>query len=146
MLTIRRLSLPDARLLIEGARERAREIAVPMCIAVTDESGQLIAFERMDGGKVTSTIIAQDKAFTAAGAKRTTESYWEASQPGKPAFGINSAIGGRLMVVAGGIPVVVDGDVVGAIGVSSGTPAQDSDCAQSGIDHFLASLRGPEAS
>jgi uncharacterized protein GlcG (DUF336 family) len=137
VLTIKRLSLSDARVLIAGARARAEEIGVPMCIAVTDESGQLIAFERMDGGKITSTIIAQDKAYTAAGAKRTTESYGDASQPGKPAYGINSSIGGRLIVVPGGIPVSIDGEVVGAIGVSSGTPAQDSDCAQAGIDLFL---------
>ena len=140
MLTIQRLSLADARIILAGASARAEEIGVPMCIAVTDESGQLIAFERMDGGKVTSTIIAQDKAYTAAGAKRTTESYGDVSQPGKPAYGINSAIGGRLMVVGGGIPVVVGGQVVGAVGVSSGTPAQDSDCAQAGIDAFLATL------
>jgi uncharacterized protein GlcG (DUF336 family) len=138
MLSIKRLSLEDARVLIAGARKKAEEIGVPMCIAVTDESGQLIAFERMDGGKITSTIIAQDKAYTAAGAKRTTESYGDASQPGKPAYGINAAIGGRLLVVAGGIPVVVNGEVVGAIGLSSGTPAQDVECAQAGIDSFLA--------
>lgn len=137
MLIIKRLSLDDARLLIRGAAEKAGEIGVPMCIAVTDESAQLIAFERMDGGKITSSIIAQDKAYTAAGAKRTTESYGAASQPGSPAYGINSAIGGRLLIVAGGLPVVVDGEVVGAIGVSSGTPAQDTECAQAGIDHFL---------
>jgi uncharacterized protein GlcG (DUF336 family) len=139
MLTIRRLDIEDARILIAGARAKAEEIGVPMCIAITDESGQLLAFERMDGGKITSTIIAQDKAYTAAGAKRTTESYGSASQPGSPAYGINSAIGGRLMVVAGGLPVIIDGDVVGAIGLSSGTPAQDTQCAQAGIDHFLAS-------
>ena len=137
MLTIKRLSLSDARILMDGAAAKAKEIGVPMCIAVTDESGQLIAFERMDGGKITSSIIAQDKAYTAAGAKRTTESYGVASQPGSPAYGINSAIGGRLLVVAGGLPVIVDGDVVGAIGLSSGTPAQDTECAQAGIDHFL---------
>lgn len=91
----------------------------------------------MDGGKITSTVIAQDKAFTAAGAKRTTESYGEASQPGKPAYGINTAIGGRLSIVAGGIPVVVDGQVVGAVGASSGTPAQDSECAAAAIDAYL---------
>jgi uncharacterized protein GlcG (DUF336 family) len=140
MLTIKRLSLEDARILIAGTRAHAEKIGVPMCIAVTDDSGQLIAFERMDGGKITSTHIAQDKAFTAAGAKRSTESYWSASQPGQPAYGINSAIQGRLMVVAGGIPVVVDNDVVGAVGVSSGTPTQDHDCAQAGIDYFLSKL------
>ena len=66
MLTIKRLSIEDAYILIEGARARATEIGVPMCIAITDESGVLIAFERMDGGKVTSTTIAQDKSFTAS--------------------------------------------------------------------------------
>ncbi len=142
MLTIKRLSIEDARVLIEGARAKAEEIGVPMCIAITDESGQLMAFERMDGGKITSTIIAQDKAYTAAGAKRTTESYGVASQPGSPAYGINSAIGGRLMVVGGGLPVIIDGEVVGAIGLSSGTPAQDTQCAQAGIEHFISSLPG----
>jgi len=142
MLTIKRLSIEDARVLIEGARAKAEEIGVPMCIAITDESGQLMAFERMDGGKITSTIIAQDKAYTAAGAKRTTESYGVASQPGSPAFGINSAIGGRLMVVGGGLPVIIDGEVVGAIGLSSGTQAQDTQCAQAGIEHFISSLSG----
>lgn len=138
MLTIRRLDIVDARVLIAGARSRAEEIGVPMCIAVTDESGQLMAFERMDGGKITSSFIAQDKAYTAAGAKRTTESYGEASQPGKPAYGINSAIGGRLLVVAGGLPVIVDGEVVGGIGLSSGTPAQDTECAEAAIRALAA--------
>ncbi|MGO6819798.1 GlcG/HbpS family heme-binding protein [Rhizobium brockwellii] len=140
MLTIKRLSLDEANILIAGSRAKAEEIGVPMCIAVTDESGQLIAFERMDGGKITSTIIAQDKAYTAAGAKRTTESYGAASQPGSPAYGINSAIGGRLLVVAGGLPVVVEGEVVGGIGLSSGTPSQDTECAQAGINHFIATI------
>ncbi|AJD51450.1 MULTISPECIES: heme-binding protein [Thalassospira] len=137
MLTIKRLSIDDAKILIEGARNRATEIGVPMCIAITDESGVLIAFERMDGGKVTSTTIAQDKAFTAAGARKATHEYAAAAQPGMPAFGIDSEVGGRLSIVAGGLPVSVDGDVVGGIGVSSGTPPQDQDCAQAGIDHFL---------
>ena len=137
MLTIKRLSLEDAQILIEGASAKAREIAVPMCIAITDKSGQLIAFERMDGGKITSAIIAQDKAYTAAGAKRTTESYGVASQPGSAAYGINSAIGGRLVVVGGGLPVIMNGEVVGAIGLSSGTPAQDIECAQAGIDLLM---------
>ena len=137
MLTIKRLSLEDSRLLIEGARKKAVEIGVPMCIAIVDEGGNLIAFERMDGGKITSAIIAQDKAFTAAGAKKATHEYNAACQPGNLVFGIHTAIGGRLCVVGGGLPVVIDGDVVGGIGLSSGTPQQDMDCAQAGIDYFL---------
>jgi len=140
MLKITRLDIADARVLIAGAAEKAREIGVPMCIAITDESGNLIAFERMDGGKVTSTTIAIDKAFTAAGAKKATHEYGAASQPGAPAYGIASAIGGRLMVVGGGLPVIVNGEVVGGIGISSGTPAQDREVAEAGIAAFLATL------
>ena len=55
-------------------------------------------------------------------------------------FGIHTAMGGRLCVVGGGLPVKVDGEVVGGIGLSSGTPQQDMDCAQAGIDHFLSQI------
>lgn len=130
------LDLNDAARLLEGARARASEIGVPMCIAVTDAAGNLVAFERMDGGKITSITIAIDKAYTAAAAKKATHEYGAASQPGAPAYGINSAIGGRLMVVGGGLPLIVSGEVVGAVGVSSGTPDQDRDVAQAALDHF----------
>jgi uncharacterized protein GlcG (DUF336 family) len=140
MMTVKRLDLADAGVLLAGARSKAKEIGVPMCIAITDEGGNLVAFERMDGGKVTSITIAIDKAFTAAGAKKATHEYGEVSQPGKPVYGIASAIGGRLMVVGGGLPVLVDGEVVGGIGVSSGTPMQDREVAEAGIAAFLAKL------
>lgn len=136
MRTTTNLDLGDAGRLLEGARNRSTEIGVPMCIAITDAAGNLVAFERMDGGKITSITIAIDKAYTAAAAKKATHEYGAASQPGAPAYGINSAIGGRLMVVGGGLPVLVGGEVVGAVGVSSGTPDQDRDVAQAALDHF----------
>ncbi len=134
-LSIKRLSLSDAKHLIDGAKKKAQEIGVPMCIAIADESGNLIAFDRMDGGKVTSITIAQDKAFTAAAARKATHEYNEACIPGNLVFGIHTALGGRLCVVGGGLPVAVDGEVVGGIGLSSGTPQQDMQCAQAGVDH-----------
>lgn len=140
MLTIQRLSIADAKILIDGARAEAGKIGVPMCIAIVDESGGLIAFERMDGGKITSVTIAQDKAFTAAAARKATHEYNAVAVPGNLAFGINSMLGGRLSIVGGGLPVSVGGAVVGGIGISSGTPQQDMQVAQAGIDHFLASL------
>lgn len=136
MRTTTNLDLNDAGRLLEGARERAVAIGVPMCVAITDAAGDLVAFERMDGGKITSITIAIDKAYTAAAAKKATHEYGAASQPGAPAYGINSAIRGRLMVVGGGLPVVVAGEVVGGVGVSSGTPDQDRDVAQAAIDHL----------
>lgn len=138
MLSVNRLSLADAQLLIEGAAQHAQKIGIPMCISVVDESGTPVAFNRMDGGKVTSATIALDKAYTAAAARKATHEYNEACVPGSLAFGIHTEVGGRLSVVGGGLPVVIDGEVVGGIGLSSGTPAQDMACAQAGIDHFLA--------
>ncbi len=139
-LSIKRLSLSDAKHLIDGAKKKAQEIGVPMCIAIADESGNLIAFDRMDGGKVTSITIAQDKAFTAAAARKATHEYNEACIPGNLVFGIHTALGGRLCVVGGGLPVAVDGEVVGGIGLSSGTPQQDMQCAQAGVDHYAGQI------
>ena len=108
MFRINRISIDDAKLLIEGARNKASQIRIPMCIAIVDESGQLVAFERMNGGKVTSSIIAQDKAFTAVGARKATHEYKAVCQPHNLVFGIHNALGGRLCDVGGGLPVTVD--------------------------------------
>lgn len=138
MITIKRLSLHMAKIFIEGASIKATEIGVPMCIAVVDESGNLIAFERMDGGKAHSIIVSQDKAFTAGSARKATHEYNAACIPGNLAFGIHTEAGGRLSTVGGGLPIQVDGDFVGGIGVSSGSPQQDMECAQAGIDFFFS--------
>jgi len=134
MLSVQRLCLFDAHVLIEGAKQHAEKIGVPMCISIVDESGNLIAFDRMNGGKITSVTISQDKAFTAAAARKATHEYNEVCVPGNLAFGVHTEVGGRLSVVGGGLPVFMDGAVVGGIGLSSGTPAQDMACAQAGID------------
>lgn len=136
MLTLKRLDIADAAVLIAGARTKATEIGVQMCIAVTDESGNLIAFERMDGGKITAINLAIDKSFTATGIQKSTQALGEVNQPGKPAHGIASALGGRMVAIAGGLPVHSGGAVVGGIGVSSGSPAQDHEVAQAGLDAF----------
>ena len=138
MLTIRRLSIDEAKILIEGAAIKAREIKVPMCIAVTDESGHLVAFDRMDGGKVSSISIAIDKAFTGAVARRGTHIYNELCVPGKPTFGIHVTNDGHFSVIGGGLPVWVDGEIVGGVGVSSGSAEQDQVCAEAAIDYFYA--------
>ncbi|HXE29482.1 MAG TPA: heme-binding protein [Stellaceae bacterium] len=138
MLTLKRLSLDEAQILIEGAAAKARDIDVPMCIAVTDESGHLIKFDRMDGGKVSSISIAIDKAFTGAVARRGTHVYNELCVPGKPTFGIHISNEGHFSVIGGGLPVWVNGEIVAGIGVSSGSAEQDQVCAQAGIDYFYA--------
>ncbi|MDH5489479.1 MAG: heme-binding protein [Rhodospirillaceae bacterium] len=138
MLSIERLSLEDAQVLIEGATEHANAIGVPMCIAIVDESGNLIAFHRMDGGKILSVSLSQDKAFTAAVSRRPTSFYNENAVPGNLTNGIQSAWSGRFSTVGGGVPVEDDGIIVGAVGISGGTPEQDIECAEAAIAYFSA--------
>jgi len=115
-------------------------IGVPMCIAVTDESGNLLVFERMDGGKAHSIQVAIDKAFTAGSARKATHEYNAACVPGNLVFGIHTALGGRICVVGGGYPITVGGVTVGGIGVSSGSPQQDMAVAEAGLRAVLQLL------
>lgn len=137
MLTIKRLALAEAKTLIRGAARKAAAIKVPVCIAVTDEAGNLIAFERMDGAKILSVDLSADKAFTSAISKRPTHEYNEMCQPGNLMFGIHTSSGGRFSTVGGGYPVIVKGAIVGAIGVSGGAVEQDMQCAEAAIKSFL---------
>ena len=138
MLTIKRLDAGEAQILIEGAAAKARAIGVPMCIAVTDESGHLIRFERMNGGKISSISIAIDKAATGAIARRGTHVYNQLCVPGSQTFGIHVANNGHFSIIGGGLPVFIEGEIVGGIGLSSGTAEQDLICAEAAIEHFYA--------
>ena len=138
MLTLRRLDVDEAQILIEGAAAKARDLGVPMCIAVTDESGHLIRFERMNGGKISSISIAIDKAGTAAIARKGTHEYNQLCVPGSPTFGIHITNGGHFSIIGGGLPVHVEGEIVGGVGLSSGTAEQDRICAEAAIQHFYA--------
>ena len=136
MINIPRLDINDATLLIEGARKHSNEIGIPMCIAISDDSGNLIAFERMDGGKAHSILIAQDKAYTAGAARKATHEYNAANTPGNLTFGIHTECGGRISTVGGGYPVMIDGACVGGIGTSGGLPEQDMEVSQVALDYF----------
>jgi uncharacterized protein GlcG (DUF336 family) len=142
MKTVQKLTLDDARVIMAGAEAKAREIGVDMDIAITDDNGSLLMFHRMDNGRITSIDVAISKAFTAAAARRSTRSYGDVSQPGGPAFGIHVSNQGRFMVVAGGLPLFFDDQIVGGVGCSSGHPDQDEIVAQAGIDALLAHLQG----
>ena len=134
MKTVPKLTLDDARVMMEAAECKAREIGVDMDVAITDDGGNLLMFHRMDNARITSIDVAISKAFTAAAARRSTRAYGEVSQPGGPAFGIHVSNQGRFMVVAGGLPVFVDDEIVGGVGCSSGHPDQDEVVAQAGVD------------
>ena len=140
MKTVRKLTLSDAQIVMAAAEAKSREIGVDMDIAVTDDNGSLLMFHRMDGGRITSIDVAISKAFTAAAARKSTRAYGEVSGPGGPAFGIHVSNQGRFMIVAGGLPLFVEEEILGGVGCSSGTPDQDEVVAQAGIDAFLESL------
>jgi len=136
MLHINRLSYEDAAKLIDGAEQKARQLGIPVCIAVCDESGHLIAFKRMDGAKQLSIRLSDDKAHTSAISKRPTHDYNAENLPGELIFGIHTSSAGRFSSVGGGYPVLVDGVAVGAIGVSGGMPHQDMQCADAACQSF----------
>lgn len=85
MLNIKRLSNDEAKLMNAAAEKNSAKIGIPMCSAVTDDSGNLIEFSRMGAGKVSCISIAIDKAFTAAAAKNAPSFYSDMCQPGSPA-------------------------------------------------------------
>lgn len=138
MLTINRISFADAQVLVEGARQKSADMGIPMCIAVCDEAGHLVDFMRMDGAKISSIATAIDKAFTGATARKGTHIYNDLCQPGKPTFGIHMTNGGHFSIIGGGLPVTFNGDVVGGIGISSGTAHEDLIVAEAALAHFYA--------
>ena len=123
-------TLEDARRVIAAGESAARELGQPMNIAVVDAGGNLIAHERMDGAWIGSIDISINKAFTARAFDLETEALAPNAQPGNQFFGIHGSNHGRIMIFAGGVPLVSNGEVVGAVGVSGGDGKQDQAVAE----------------
>lgn len=124
------ITLEDARRLIAAGEKKAEAIGQPMNIAVVDEGGNLLAFERMPNAWLGSIDIAQKKAWTSRAFDITTQDLGKNSQSGDQFFGIHASNNGKVMIFAGGIPLKQDGKVVGAIGVSGGSGEQDHSVAE----------------
>lgn len=131
-----RVTLQTAQTIVAAAERRARDIGVPMNIAVVDEGANLVAFARMDGAWLGSIDIALGKAFTARAFDLGTEELAPMSQPGQPLYGITATNHGRVVILPGGLPLQAGGAVVGAIGVSGGEVAQDQQVAEAGAAAF----------
>ena len=123
------ITLEKANRVIAAGEAKAREIGQPMNIAVVDAGTNLTAFIRMDGAWLGSIDIAINKAFTAKAFDISTLALGQNSQPGDQFFGIHVSNHDRVMIFAGGIPLTVDGKVVGAVGVSGGSGEQDQQVA-----------------
>ena len=121
-----------AHRMIDAAERKAREIGHPMVIAVVDEAGVLKAFSRMDGAALLSVQVAQDKAYTAAGFGLSTDAWHDFIKNDPPLLhGITHTP--RLVVFGGGFPIHLEGEIVGAIGLSGGHYTQDMECARAAL-------------
>lgn len=132
-----KLTLEGARAVMAAAQKRASEIKCPMNIAIVDDGGHLLLFERMDGAKLSSIRIAQVKAQSAALRRAATRPSVISSAGGDQpnvvlAVSLAVASPDEQTPIRGGVPLMADGQVIGAIGASAGSEDQDVDVAQAG--------------
>jgi glc operon protein GlcG len=128
------ISLEHAKKAATAALAEARKNSWAMAVAVVNPDGTLIYFEKMDGTQNAAALVAVDKARGAALYKRPTKALQDALAAGGEGWRILRLEG--AVPVDGGHPLVQDGKIVGAIGVSGGTSAQDGQCAKAGADLF----------
>jgi uncharacterized protein GlcG (DUF336 family) len=127
----RELRLADAGALCRAALEAAEASRALVSVAVVDAGGHLVAFARMDGAEIAGPTLATDKAFTAVAHRATTGSLAKLAAPGGELAGLASNGGGRYVVFGGGVPIWSAGRVVGGVGVSGASAAEDSAFAES---------------
>jgi glc operon protein GlcG len=124
------VNIDSAKKVAAAAVAEARKNNFQMAIAVVDIAGNLVYFEKMDGTQTGSVNVAMDKARSAALFKRPTKAFQDVVAAGGDGLRILALEG--AVPVEGGIPLMLDGKIVGAIGASGGTSAQDGQCAQAG--------------
>ena len=126
------ISLENAKKVAAPAMAEAAKNNWTVAVAVVDPAGNLVYYEKMDNTQLGSANVAVDKARSAALFKRPTKAFQDALAAGGDSVRLLRLQG--VVPVEGGIPLVVDGKIVGAIGVSGATSAQDAQCAKAGAD------------
>lgn len=126
------VTLEQARKAVAAADAEARKNGWPMAIAVVDNSGQLVAFQRADNTQTASIQVSQDKAVSAAIYRRPTKAFQDLVAAGGVGTRVLNLRGAST--VEGGLPIVVDGKIIGGIGVSGMASDQDGVCAKAGVD------------
>lgn len=123
-----------APFLTQTAVRHCLRMQIPMVIALADAEGELLHFTRMEGSLPASRAIAINKAYTAAALRMPTHELGPLCQPGQELYGIQHALDGRAVLFGGGFPLLLDGRILGAIGISGGTVAQDMEVAAQALD------------
>ena len=126
------ITLEQARKVAAAADAEARKNSWPVAITVVDTAGQLVLFQRADNTQTASVNVAQDKAVSAAMYRRPTKVMQDAVAGGGGGVRFLNLRGAS--VVEGGLPLYIDGKIVGAIGVSGGSSEQDGVVAKAGLD------------
>ena len=137
-----KLTLEMAKKLLEVAEHKARQLGLSFDIAIVDDGGNLIAFHRMDHARIAGIEISKNKAWTSVSMQMPTSNLAQSAQPGGPTFGINTTNAGRLVILGGGIPLTREGHIVGGIGVSGGSSAQDIEVATAAVQYFETMMHG----
>ena len=133
-----KLTYEGARAILEAAARKAQEMQLPICIAVVDEGGHMLAFARIDDAKPSSARVAVTKATSAALRRAATGPLPNAENTSVLlSLGMPLASGGALTCVRGGLPIEREGTVIGGIGISAGTEAQDEEVARAGLTALL---------
>jgi len=130
------VTLEQAKKAIAAGQAEARKNSWPVAIAIVDNAGQLVAFEKMDNTQTASVEVAQDKAVSAAIYRRTTKVVQDGLAAGGAGLRLLALRG--MSPVEGGIPLVVDGKIIGGIGVSGVNSDQDGMVAKAGGDALSA--------
>ncbi len=125
------LELADVQKVLAAATATATRNSWPVCIAIVDDGGHLLALQRLDGAAPVSAYIATEKARTAALGRRESGSYEKMINEGRYSFLSVPLLHGLL---EGGAPIVLDGQVAGAVGVSGVKSTEDLQVAKAGID------------
>ena len=120
--------------LLAGVRSEAAERGVAIGTAVVDIGGNVVASWRMDGAQLVALPLAIDKAWTAVACGQPTEHWATSSAPGEGDWGLSTALGGRFIVFAGGLPITTtDGQLIGGLGVSGSAAEVDRACAEAAL-------------
>lgn len=128
------ITLEASKKMGKAALKKALEIKVPVVFSVVDNGGNLLYLERMDEAFVTSIDIAINKAFTAWALKSGTNELSEVVLPGQSLYGLNLTNNSRIITFGGGFPIIINDEIVGAVGVSGGTVEEDMEIAKAALN------------
>ena len=129
------LTLALAEQFLEAAKAEAIKQGWAMSFAVVDATGRQVALIRMDGARWMTTRVAQAKAFTAATFRRPSAAVEELAEQRPDLFqSLTQLIDEPMLLAGGGLPIIIEGRLLGGVGASGGTEAEDIDCAQAGLD------------